>query len=131
MAFRLGSSRDSIASEGNINKKHGFLKVERRPLEQGVNAEAVDENTIAIDSSIPEGSEAYNKAYLHEKVHADEMRENVIDYGDDYIRDGDNEYERKGSDDGKDVVVFNGKEVEVGDPSLPWERRAIAAEKHA
>lgn len=131
MAFQLGSSRDSIASEGNINKKHAFLKVERRPLEQGVNAETIDEDTIAIDSSIPEGSEAYNKAFLHEKIHADEMRENIIDYGDDYIRDGDNKYERTVSKDGKDVVVVNGKEIEVGDPNLPWEKRAFAAEKHA
>jgi len=131
MAFRLGSSRDSIASGGNINKKHAFLKVERKPLERGVNAETIDEDTIAIDSSIPEGSAAYKKAYKHESLHANEMKADIIDYGDDYIRDGDNVYDRIVSEDGKDVVVINGEEVEVGDSELPWEKRAFAAEKNA
>tara|TARA_B110000914_G_scaffold163975_1_gene144476 strand:+ start:1017 stop:1412 length:396 start_codon:yes stop_codon:yes gene_type:complete len=131
MAFKLGKSRDSIASGGNIRKKHGFLKVERKPLEDGVNAETIDENTIAIDSSIPEGSKKYNKAYAHESLHAEEMKDGTIDYADDSITDGDNVYERYINHEDKDVVLFNGKEVEVGDPNLPWEKRAYKAEENA
>ena len=59
------------------------------------------------------------------------MKADIIDYGDDYIRDGDNVYDRIVSEDGKDVVVINGEEVEVGDSELPWEKRAFAAEKNA
>ena len=54
------------------------------------------------------------------------MREGRIAYDDDHLRDGDEIYERK---DGK--IKYNGNWYVEGSDKLPWEQRAIAAEKYA
>lgn len=120
MGFKLGTkpyARD-------FKNKGTELNILTKNLEKGVNAEAVDANTIVIDDSIPKGSKLWNEAVAHEKHHADEMKSGRIGYGDDWVRSDGKTYPRK---DGK--IKYNGKWYIEGHKDLPWEKRAIKAEK--
>ena len=123
MGFKLGKKSQPIANQGKLKKKLPF-KVERKSLEPGINAEAIDEKTIVIDESIPEGSAMYNKAVSHEAKHCEEMGSGKLAYGDDWIRDNGKTYARK---DGK--IKYNGKWHEEGSHEFPWEKRAVKAER--
>ena len=125
MGFKLGGPSMALGRQGSLNKSM-LSKVERKDLEPGVNAEAVDENTMVIDKDIPEGSDVYNKAVAHEAVHCKEMGNGQLAYGDDWVRDGNKTYARR---DGE--IKYNGKWLPEGDASFPWEQRAIDAEKNA
>ena len=128
MAFKLGNKPlPGIARGGNVNKKHTFgVKVEHKNLEDGVTAEAISANEIVIDKDVPKDSKLYKEAVAHETLHANEMAEGRIAYGDDWVRSDGETYERK---DGH--IKYNGEWYEEGDNRLPWEKRAIAAEKNA
>ncbi len=126
MPFKLGYKRlPGIARNGNIVKKHDFT-IKHAKLDDNVVAEAINGHEIVIDKNIPKDSDLYREAVAHEAVHAKEMREGRIAYNDDYLRDGDEIYERK---DGK--IKYNGNWYVEGSDKLPWEQRAIAAEKYA
>ena len=125
MAFKLGNKPlPDIATGGNVDKKHKF-KITRRKLEPGVTAEATSANEIVIDSNVKTGSKLYKEAVAHEAVHAEEMGEGRIDYGDDWVRDGNKTYHRK---DGK--IKYNGAWHKEGSDVFPWEKRAMKAEKN-
>ena len=126
MAFKLGNKTlPGVATGGNINKKHKF-KIVRRDLEPGVVAEATSAKEIVIDSDVEAGSKLYREAVAHEALHAKEMEEGRLDYGDDWIRDGNKTYHRKN---GK--IKYNGKWHKEGSSVFPWEKRAMKAEKNA
>ena len=126
MPFKLGYKRlPGIARNGNIIKKHDFT-IKHKKLDDNVVAEAVSGHEIVIDKDVPRDSDLYREAVAHEAVHAKEMRENTLDYSDDFVRDGDQLYERK---DGK--IKYNGNWYVEGSDRLPWEQRAIEAEKYA
>ena len=104
MAFKLGNKPlPGIAHGGNIDKKHKF-KIEHKKLDEGITAEAISADKIVIDERVPKGSKLYDEAVAHEAHHAKEMSEGRIEYGDDYVRDGNKTYHRK---DGK--IKYNGK----------------------
>jgi|TARA_R110002153_G_scaffold250508_1_gene407282 hypothetical protein len=125
MAFKMGNKPlPGIAHGGNIKKKHGF-KIEHKKLDDGITAEAISADKIVIDKDVPKDSQLYKEAVAHEGVHAKEMGEGKIAYGDDYVRDGNKTYHRK---DGK--IKYNGKWKDEGDHSFPWEKRAMKAEKN-
>lgn len=125
MAFKLGNKPlPGIAQEGNLNKKHGF-KVEHKKLDDGIVAEAISANKVVIDKDVPKDSKLYNKAIAHEGVHAKEMGEGRIEYGDDFVRDGNQTYHRK---DGE--IKYNGKWYPEGDSAFPWEKRAKKEENN-
>ena len=128
MAFKLGNKPlPGIAHGGNIEKKHEFgVRVKRKKLEEGVTAEAISADEMVIDKDVPKDSKLYKEAVAHEMVHCKEMASGRIAYGDDWVRSDGETYERK---DGK--IKYNGKWYEEGDDRLPWEKRAIAAEKNA
>ena len=48
MGFKLGGPSMELGRQGTLNKSMPF-KIERKDLEPGINAEAVDENTMVID----------------------------------------------------------------------------------
>ena len=48
MGFKLGGPSMALGRQGTLNKSMPF-KIERKDLEPGINAEAVDENTMVID----------------------------------------------------------------------------------
>jgi hypothetical protein len=123
MAFKLGNKPlPGIARGGDIKKKHNF-KVEHKKLDDGIVAEALSANKVVIDKDVPKDSELYKKAIAHEGVHAKEMGEGRIEYGDDFVRDGSKTYHRK---DGE--IKYNGKWYPEGDSAFPWEKRAKKAE---
>jgi len=123
MAFKLGNkSLPGIAREGNINKKHEF-KVKRTNLEDGVLGEAKMDGSVEVDNSVEPGSAQDKKVIAHEGVHAKEISSGKIEYGDDFVRDGNSTFHRK---DGK--IKYNGKWHEEGSNVFPWEKRAKNAE---
>ena len=123
MAFKLGNKPlPGIARGGNIKKKHDF-KVKRTNLDDGVLGEAKMDGSIEVDKSVEPGSKLDKKIQRHEGVHAKEIASGKIEYGDDFVRDGNNTYHRK---DGQ--IKYNGKWKDEGDSSFPWEKRAIKAE---
>ena len=111
-----------IARGGDIKKKHDF-KVKRTNLDDGVLGEAKMDGSIEVDKSVEPGSKLDKKVQSHEGVHAKEIASGKIEYGDDFVRDGNNTYHRK---DGQ--IKYNGKWKDEGDSSFPWEKRAIKAE---
>lgn len=123
MAFKLGNKPlPGIAREGNVNKKHKF-KVERKNLADGILGEANMDGSIYVDKSVKPGSAEDKKIIAHEGVHAKEIASGKIEYGDDYVRDGNSTFHRK---DGK--IKYNGKWYEEGSDVFPWEKRAKKAE---
>ena len=123
MAFKLGNKPlPGIAREGNVNKKHKF-KVERKNLADGILGEANMDGSIYVDKSVKPGSAQDKKIIAHEGVHAKEIASGKIEYGDDYVRDGNSTFHRK---DGK--IKYNGKWYEEGSDVFPWEKRAKKAE---
>ena len=126
MAFKLGNKPlPGIARGGDIKKKHDF-KVKRTNLDDGVLGEAKMDGSIEVDKSVKPGSKLDKKVQSHEGVHAKEIASGKIEYGDDFVRDGNNTYHRK---DGQ--IKYNGKWKDEGDHSFPWEKRAMKAEKNA
>jgi hypothetical protein len=123
MAFKWQrKSLPGIARGGNINKKHKF-KVERKNLADGILGEANMDGSIYVDKSVKPGSAQDKKIIAHEGVHAKEIASGKIEYGDDYVRDGNSTFHRK---DGK--IKYNGKWYEEGSDVFPWEKRAKKAE---
>tara|TARA_R110002050_G_scaffold150543_2_gene277342 strand:- start:123 stop:494 length:372 start_codon:yes stop_codon:yes gene_type:complete len=123
MAFKWQrKSLPGIARGGNINKKHKF-KVERKNLADGILGEANMDGSIYVDKSVKPGSAQDKKIIAHEGVHAKEIASGKIEYGDDYVRDGNSTFHRK---DGK--IKYNGKWHEEGSDVFPWEKRAKKAE---
>jgi len=123
MAFKWQrKSLPGIARGGNINKKHRF-KVERKNLADGILGEANMDGSIYVDKSVKPGSAQDKKIIAHEGVHAKEIASGKIEYGDDYVRDGNSTFRRK---DGK--IKYNGKWYEEGSDVFPWEKRAKKAE---
>ena len=123
MAFKWQrKSLPGIARGGNINKKHKF-KVERKNLADGILGEANMDGSIYVDKSVKPGSAQDKKIIAHEGVHAKEIASGKIEYGDDYVRDGNSTFHRK---DGK--IKYNGKWHEEGSNVFPWEKRAVKAE---
>lgn len=124
-SFKMGNRPlPGIAREGSINKKHRF-KVERTNLDDGVLGEANMDGSIQVDNSVEPGSEQEKKVIAHESVHAEEIASGKIEYGDDYVRDGNSTFHRK---DGK--IKYNGKWHEEGSGVFPWEKRAMKAENN-
>ena len=124
MAFKWQrKALPGIARGGNINKKHKF-KVKRTNLDDGVLGEAEMDGSIKVDKSVEPGSKLDKKIQRHEGVHAKEIASGEIEYGDDFVRDGNSTFHRK---DGK--IKYNGKWHEEGSNVFPWEKRAKKAEK--
>ncbi len=98
-------------------------KIVRKDLDPGILGEANMDGSIFINKDVPKGSALEKRVIRHEGVHAKEMKQGKIAYGDDYVRDGNKTYHRK---DGK--IKYNGKWHEEGSNVFPWEKRAKKAE---
>lgn len=120
MAYKLGKERRKTRTPENT-------PIFRKKLDKGILGEANMDGSIYISKDIPKGSALEKRVIRHESVHAKEMKEGRIEYGDDFIRDGNNTYLRQ-TRNGKDMVKVNGEWYEVGDRRLSWEKRAKKAE---
>ena len=112
----MGKERRKIRTPKNT-------KIVRKDLDPGILGEANMDGSIFIDKDVPKGSALEKRVIRHESVHAKEMKQGKIAYGDDYVRDGNKTYHRK---DGK--IKYNGKWYEEGSNVFPWEKRAKKAE---
>ena len=124
MAFKLGREGRGIKGPSYIS---GDTPVFRKKLENGVNAEANNDGTIYIDSSIPVDSMKFKKAIRHEKKHMEDMETGRADYGDDWVMWEGDIFFRKEIDGEKVIDGPNGRWPE-GHPNHPWEAEAIKAE---
>ena len=116
MAFKLGGEKRNF-------KNSDTVKINRKQLPDGVLGFANNDNTIDIDSSIPEGSKLYNKVKNHEGQHIKDMNSGLLSYGNDWIKYKGKTYPRKG---GK--IKYNGNWSQEGSKNFPWEKRAENAE---
>ena len=116
MSYKMGKERRKIRTPKNT-------KIIRKNLDSGILGEANMDGSIFIDKDVPKGSALEKRVIRHESVHAKEMKQGKIAYGDDYVRDGNKTYHRK---DGK--IKYNGKWYEEGSNVFPWEKRAKKAE---
>ena len=122
MGFRLGK-------ETRRARNSKDTPIFRKTLDKGILGEANMDGSIYIDKSVKPGSAQWNKVEAHETIHANEMKKTKkwpngkIEYGDDFVRDGNKTYHRK---DGK--IKYNGKWHEEGSNVFPWEKRAKKAE---
>ena len=116
MGYKMGRERRKLRTPKNT-------KIVRKDLDPGILGEANMDGSIFIDKDVPKGSALEKRVIRHEGVHAKEMKEGKIEYGDDYVRDGNKTYHRKN---GK--IKYNGKWHEEGSNVFPWEKRAKKAE---
>ena len=116
MGYKMGRERRKLRTPKNT-------KIVRKDLDPGILGEANMDGSIYIDKDVPKGSALEKRVIRHEGVHAKEMKQGKIAYGDDYVRDGNKTYHRK---DGK--IKYNGKWYEEGSNVFPWEKRAKKAE---
>tara|TARA_R110002167_G_scaffold122643_2_gene301232 strand:+ start:189 stop:569 length:381 start_codon:yes stop_codon:yes gene_type:complete len=113
-----------IARNGKLIKQHKF-KVNRVDLEPGILGEAKMDGSIEVSKNVKPGSKLDKEVQAHEGKHAEEIANGDIEYGDDFVRDGNKTFHRK---DGK--IKYNGKWKPEGDSSFPWEKRANKAQKN-
>ena len=116
MGYKMGRERRKLRTPKNT-------KIVRKDLDPGILGEANMDGSIFIDKDVPKGSALEKRVIRHEGVHAKEMKQGKIAYGDDYVRDGNKTYHRKN---GK--IKYNGKWHEEGSNVFPWEKRAKKAE---
>ena len=95
----------------------------KRKLGKDINAEANNDGTIFIDSSIKKGTTKYKKAVNHELEHMNQMESGRANYSENSLTWEGKEYDRK---DG--MINYEGKWYQEGDHSLPWEKEAVQAE---
>ena len=126
MAFKMKYSKATFPYKGDHNDfvHKGSYKIVREDLDEGILGEAVNDDTIKIDTSIKPGSKKDKEVIAHEKKHQDEMNAGDLAYDDDSVTDkiAGKTYTRK---DGKLIDNDTGEVKEEGDPSLPHESRAF------
>ena len=117
MGFKLGKAKRKIITPNN------HVPVYKRNLGKGILGEAYKDGSIAIDTSVKEGTQQYKDVVAHEMDHAKRMKTGELDYGTDFVRWRGKTYPRK---DGK--IKYNGKWSEEGSMNFPWEKAAKRAE---
>ena len=118
MGFKLGKENRDIKNSSNT-------PILRKDLDDGILGEANMDGSIYVDKSVKPGSVQDKKIIAHESVHAEEIEEGKIAYGDDWVRADGVTYPRK---DGR--IKYNGKWHEEGSEIFPWEQRAMKAENN-
>ena len=129
MAFKLGRTREDIASNGIVKKKLSFKSDEasipgnpviRKKLDEGVLGEANMDGSIFISDKVQPNSPMEKQVLLHEMRHATDMKLGKLSYGDDFVKYDGVTYLRE-TRNGKDMIKVDGVWKEAGDTSFPWE----------
>jgi hypothetical protein len=102
-------------------EKPKFEKSPNKRLENGVAGRANNDGTIEIDPNLSPIER--EKTIAHEEKHMKDMESGKLAYNDDNVTWNGKKYKREN---GK--IMYNGKALIEGDPSLPWEKVAYAAE---
>ena len=93
----------------------------RKKLAKGILGEANDDGTIFLSDKIQPGSAQERATLAHEMQHMTDMKTGKLSYTDDMIEWNGNRYARLP----KGKILFEGKKYNEGDPTLPWESRAM------
>jgi|TARA_R100000458_G_C8023456_1_gene82154 hypothetical protein len=133
MGFKLGTAKGLEATGGEIRKKLRFHReggdpdvsvpgtpVIRKKLEPGILGEANMDGTIYISDQLQPGSFEEKQTINHEMRHATDIKLGVLEYSDDHVKYNGTTYARE-TRNGKDMILFDGQWVEVGDKGFPWE----------
>ena len=132
MAFKLGRTRQPIASGGELNKKLSFKSddasvsgnsVIRKKLDEDVLGEANMDGSIFISDKIQPGSQEEKQVLVHEMRHATDMKLGKLAYNDDSVYYDGVTYPRE-TIGGKDMIKVDGKWKEAGNNGFPWENEA-------
>ena len=116
MAFKLGSEKRQIRNSKST-------PIIRKNLDKGILGEANNDGSIYVDKSIKPGSALEKKVVRHEGDHAKRMESGELGYDDNWVRFRGKTFPRK---DGK--IKYNGKWLEEGSDTFPWEQLAKKAE---
>ena len=116
MGFKLGKAKRKMITPNN------HVPVYKRNLDKGILGEAYKDGTIAVDTSVKEGTQQYKDVVAHEMDHAKRMKTGELDYGTDYVRWRGKTYPRK---DGK--IKYDGNWKIEGHRDFPWEKIADKA----
>ena len=131
MGFKLGKSRQPVASGGFVKNKLSFKtedpfipghEVVRKNLGPNILGEANIDGSIFISNKIQPGSSEENQVLLHEMRHATDMKLGKLAYSDDAVYYDGVTYPRE-TINGKDMIQVDGKWTEAGG-DFPWERTA-------
>ena len=122
MGFKLGKeTRNNSGMGRNIFEKDDAavpgVKVIRKDLETGIDAEANNDGTIFIGNHINPGSEQERKVLMHEMKHMVDMQTGKLSYTDDSITWNGEEYERH-----KGMINYEGKWFPEASTEFHWER---------
>ena len=116
MGFKLGQAKRKMITPNN------HVPVYKRNLDKGILGEAYKDGSIAVDTSVKEGSQQYKDVVAHEMDHAKRMKTGELDYGTDFVRWRGKTYPRK---DGK--IKYKGSWMIEGHRDFPWEKIADKA----
>ena len=121
MAFKMTPPKELLFGKEPKVEVEDFtvIKVE---LDHGIAGEANNDGTIFVDENIENGSIEEGEVVAHEGQHMKDMKEGILDYGDDHVEWKGKKYERK---DG--MIKYNGAWLEEGYKDFPWETRAYKA----
>ena len=131
MGFKLGKTREPVASGGIVKNKLSFKTedpsipgnpVIRKNLGPNILGEANMDGSIFISNKIQPGSSEENQVLLHEMRHATDMKLGKLAYSDDAVYYDGITYPRE-TINGKDMIKVDGQWKEAGD-DFPWERTA-------
>ena len=131
MGFKLGKSRQPVASGGFVKNKLSFKtedpfipghEVVRKNLGPNILGEANMDGSIFISNKIQPGSSEENQVLLHEMRHATDMKLGKLAYSDDAVYYDGITYPRE-TINGKDMIKVDGQWKEAGD-DFPWEKTA-------
>jgi hypothetical protein len=136
MAYKLGSSRGTRITRGEIMNKFRFKKesgdsdvsvpgtpIIRKELGEGIMGEANMDGSIYINKDIVPGSKEEKQVINHEMRHATDMKIGKLAYGDDFVKWNGNTYPRV-TIDGRDMIIIDGVAKEAGAHDFPWEQEA-------
>jgi|TARA_R100000084_G_scaffold104272_1_gene60753 hypothetical protein len=136
MAYKLGSSRGTRITRGEIMNKFRFKKesgdsdisvpgtpIIRKELGEGIMGEANMDGSIYINKDIVPGSKEEKQVINHEMRHATDMKIGKLAYGDDFVKWNGNTYPRV-TIDGRDMIIVDGVAKEAGAHDFPWEQEA-------
>lgn len=131
MGFKLGKSRQPVASGGFVKNKLSFKteepfipghEVVRKNLGPSILGEANMDGSIYISNKIQSGSHEESQVLLHEMRHATDMKLGRLAYNDEGVYYDGITYPRE-TRNGKDMIKVDGKWKEAGD-DFPWEKTA-------
>tara|TARA_Y100000593_G_scaffold70028_1_gene128545 strand:- start:407 stop:781 length:375 start_codon:yes stop_codon:yes gene_type:complete len=123
MTFKLGSENreNKYGSGKNIfgddDASVPGVRVIRKDLPEGIDAEANNDGTIFLGQHITPGSTQERKVLMHEMKHMVDLQTGRLKY-DDYSVTWDGEAYRRL----EGRIKYNGEWLQEGDTRLPWEQ---------